>query len=58
VGLAAALEEIFTDVIQDANSTFVSPTVAVNAFNRTRNLNSLYVSVFAPTARMHWPGNV
>ncbi len=58
VGLTAALTEIFTDVVQGANSTFVSPTVAVNAFNRTRNLNSLYVSVFAPTARTHWPGNV
>ena len=58
VGLTAALTEIFSDVVQGANSTFVSPTVAVNAFNRTRNLNSLYVSVFEPTARVHWPGNV
>ena len=58
VGLTAALMEIFTDVVQGADSTFVSPTVAVNAFNRTRNLNSLYVSVFEPTARTHWPGNV
>ena len=57
-GLAAALEEIFADVAQNANSTFVSPTVAVNAFNRTRNLNTLFVSVFAPTNRSHWPGNV
>jgi type IV pilus assembly protein PilY1 len=58
VGLTGALQEIFTDVVQGANSTFVSPTVAVNAFNRTRNLNSLFVSVFEPTARTHWPGNV
>ena len=57
-GLTAALEEIFADVEQNANSTFVSPTVAVNAFNRTRNLNTLFVSVFAPTNRAHWPGNV
>ena len=57
-GLTAALEEIFADVAQNANSTFVSPTVAVNAFNRTRNLNTLFVSVFAPTNRAHWPGNV
>jgi type IV pilus assembly protein PilY1 len=57
-GLTAALEEIFSDVAQNANSTFVSPTVAVNAFNRTRNLNTLFVSVFAPTNRAHWPGNV
>jgi len=57
-GLKAAFEEIFADVAADANSTFVSPTVAVNAFNRTRTLNSLYVSVFAPSNRVHWPGNV
>ncbi len=57
-GLTAALEEIFADVKENANSTFVSPTVAVNAFNRTRNLNTLFVSVFAPTKRAHWPGNV
>ncbi len=57
-GLTAALEEIFADVAADADTTFVSPTVAVNAFNRTRTLNSLYVSVFAPKNRVHWPGNV
>ena len=55
-GLAAALEEIFADVAQNANSTFVSPTVAVNAFNRTRNLNTLFVSVFAPTNRVSLAG--
>ena len=57
-GLTAALEEIFADVATGANTTFVSPTVAVNAFNRTRNLNSLFVSVFAPSSRLHWPGNL
>jgi len=57
-GLTAALNDIFSDVAQNANTTFVSPTVAVNAFNRTRNLNTLFVSVFAPTNRAHWPGNV
>ena len=57
-GLKAAFEEIFAEVAQEANSTFVSPTVAVNAFNRTRTLNSLYVSVFAPSNRAHWPGNL
>ena len=57
-GLTAALEEIFSQVADNSNTTFVSPTVAVNAFNRTRNLNTLFVSVFAPTNRQHWPGNV
>jgi type IV pilus assembly protein PilY1 len=57
-GLKSALEEIFAEVRQNANTTFVSPTVAVNAFNRTRNLNQLFISVFAPTNRAHWPGNL
>lgn len=57
-GLTAALKKIFSDVVEGANSTFVAPTVAVNAFNRTRTLNSLYVSVFAPTNSVHWPGNL
>jgi type IV pilus assembly protein PilY1 len=57
-GLKAALEEIFAQVRQNANTTFVSPTVAVNAFNRTRNLNTLFISVFAPTEKVHWPGNI
>jgi len=57
-GLKAAFEDILSEVAEGANSTFVSPTVAVNAFNRTRNLNTLYVSVFAPANRVHWPGNV
>jgi len=57
-GLRAALEEIFAQVRANANTTFVSPTVAVNAFNRTRNLNTLFLSVFAPTNRAHWPGNL
>lgn len=57
-GLRAALEDIFARVKRDANTTFVSPTVAVNAFNRTRNLDTLYISVFAPTSRAFWPGNL
>ncbi len=57
-GLRAALEEIFAQVRANANTTFVSPTVAVNAFNRTRNLNTLFISVFAPSGKTHWPGNL
>ena len=32
------------------DTTFTSPTVAVNAFNRTQNLSDLFVSVFSPPA--------
>jgi type IV pilus assembly protein PilY1 len=57
-GLTGALEEIFNQVQEAADTTIVAPAVAVNAFNRTQNLNQLFVSVFAPSTKKHWPGNV
>lgn len=57
-GLAGALEEIFSEVQEGADTTIVAPAVAVNAFNRTQNLNQLFVSVFAPSTKKHWPGNL
>ena len=56
-GLSTALSEILTDINDDSGS-FTAPTVAVNAFNRTRSLNELYISMFRPTNKFHWPGNV
>ena len=44
--------------ILQTNTTFSAPTVAVNAFNRTRSLSDLYVSVFQPSGERHWPGNL
>ena len=44
--------------ILETSTTFTAPTVAVNAFNRTRSLSDLYVSVFQPSGDRHWPGNL
>ena len=44
--------------ILTTNTTFTSPTVAVNSFNRTQNLSDLFISVFRPSGRTHWPGNL
>ncbi len=55
--LAGALQQIVTSILT-ANTTFTAPTVAVNAFNRTQNLSDLFISVFRPSARVHWPGNL
>jgi type IV pilus assembly protein PilY1 len=55
--LTAALTDIVTDIF-DRDISFTAPAVAVNAFNRTQNLNDLYVSVFRATDQVHWPGNV
>ncbi len=57
-GLTATLEEIFSSVTDGSDTTFVAPAVSVNAFNRSQNLNELYVSVFAPTKLTHWAGNL
>ncbi len=55
--LANALSSIVTSILT-TNTTFTAPTVAVNAFNRTQNLSDLFISVFRPSARVHWPGNL
>ena len=57
----AELTEAFTSIVSkilDQTTTFTSPTVAVNAFNRTQNLNYLYMSVFKPAASYRWLGNI
>ncbi len=55
--LTKAMTEIVTSIF-DRDITFVAPTVAVNALNRTQHLNDLYISTFRPSHEVHWPGNV
>ncbi len=55
--LAQALLEIVND-IQDRNLSFAAPAVAVNAFNRTQNLNDLYLTTFKASESVRWPGNL
>ena len=38
--------------------SFAAPAVAVNTFNRTQNLNDLYLTTFAARQHLHWPGNL
>ncbi|MGD2054550.1 MAG: PilC/PilY family type IV pilus protein, partial [Gammaproteobacteria bacterium] len=40
------------------NSTFSSPAVTVNAYNRATNLEDLYFSLFKPAIGSHWDGNL
>lgn len=57
----ASLTSVFNSILNDVadiNTTFTAPSVAVNAFNRTQNLNDLFVSVFSPTVSRHWEGNL
>ncbi|HSM29295.1 MAG TPA: PilC/PilY family type IV pilus protein, partial [Woeseiaceae bacterium] len=55
--LTLALLEIVNDV-QDRSLSFAAPAVAVNTFNRTQNLNDLYLTQFAASEKVHWPGNL
>ncbi len=56
-----SLEVAFNDIVREIlidNASFTAPSVAVNAFNRTQNLNDLYMSVFKPSLTYRWFGNV
>jgi len=55
--LENALKDIVDD-IKSTNTTFVSPGVAVNTFNRLNHRDELYFSVFKPELRPEWAGNL
>ncbi len=60
-GDTASLSAVLTTIVRNIlsfNTSFTAPAVSVNAFNRTQNLNDLYVSVFKPTETYAWPGNI
>ena len=44
--------------INDRSLSFSAPAVSVNTFNRTQNLNDLYLTMFGAKAKAHWPGNL
>jgi len=44
--------------INDRSLSFSAPAVSVNTFNRTRNMNDLYLTVFGARNKAHWPGNL
>jgi type IV pilus assembly protein PilY1 len=55
--LATALSGIVLSIFDNTGS-FAAPTVPVNAFNRTENLGDVYLSVFQPSERTRWTGNL
>ncbi|NOQ69191.1 MAG: hypothetical protein GQ573_03670 [Gammaproteobacteria bacterium] len=55
------IKDAFDNIIFNAlkvNSTFSSPAVSVNAFNRSTHLNDLYFTLFKPADGNHWEGNL
>ncbi len=55
--LTEKLQTIFSDIQQDSG-TFVTPSVAVNAFNRAETSDELYFSLFKVGKSVHWAGNL
>jgi type IV pilus assembly protein PilY1 len=57
----ASLIDIFNKIIAGAlgiNTSFSSPAVSVNAFNRSTHLDDLYFTLFEPAMTNHWNGNL
>lgn len=55
--LETALQEIINDA-KDTRTTFVTPGVAVNTFNRLNHRDELYFAVFKPLSNPQWQGNL
>lgn len=55
--LVTAFQAIINQVLSDPTG-FVSPSLAVNAFNRLYNQDDVYFSLFSPQLAIGWPGNV
>lgn len=55
--LVTALTRIFNNIL-DVNTTLASPGVAVNQNNRFEHLSDIYYSVFKPSPRKSWYGNI
>jgi len=54
--LANVFKAIITDILARTTS-FATPSLSVNAFNRLFHRNEVYFSLFKPNARALWSGN-
>lgn len=54
--LVEAFKEII-NTVSKTSTTFASPAVSVNAFNRTTNRDDLYFTLFKPGNGPRWAGN-
>ncbi len=58
---APSLQDVFDKILGEilaVSSTFSSPAVSVNAYNRATNLDDLYFTLFKPANGPHWNGNL
>ena len=58
---AGDLQEVFEKIAQDVRSeptSFSTPALAVNAFNKLESRNDVYFGMFLPTKTQRWDGNL
>lgn len=55
--LAAVFQAIFADILSQPTS-FATPSLSVNAFNKLFNRNQVFFSLFEPATSIAWAGNV
>ncbi|TKB50198.1 PilC/PilY family type IV pilus protein [Ferrimonas aestuarii] len=55
--LSNALQQVFSQILQ-VDASFTSPSIAANSFDRTQTLDSVYYSMFLPSERPRWLGNL
>ncbi len=60
-GSTEELRRTFNDIVSDVlqrTSSFATPSISINAFNRLSHLDEVYLSLFEPQLQVAWPGNV
>ena len=55
--LGNALKSTLLEILRE-NTSFTSPSVASNNFDRTRSLDSVYYAMFLPDSGTRWSGNM
>lgn len=55
--LTAEMEQIFDDILNRTTS-FASPALSVNAFNKLFTRDVVYFALFRPDTRVRWNGNI
>lgn len=56
--LAAALSKIFTNIVLETDSAFVSPTIPASPENRSYSGSRIYLGFFKPQSQKPWLGNL
>lgn len=57
LALQNALQRVFSEILA-VDASFTSPSIAANSFDRTQTLDSVYYSMFLPSDRPRWAGNL